>query len=89
MDIFIYFSSKLTMSIDIIEEALDKLLNGNGEVTGTGTGESGSNVDIEIFESDVDEMEYIRFIKTTLQQLQVPQDTIIKFEDKIYSIYQE
>lgn len=40
MDIFIYFFSKLPATLDTIEDALDELLEGEGEVTGGGTGKS-------------------------------------------------
>ncbi|GLO63608.1 hypothetical protein MACH09_41160 [Vibrio sp. MACH09] len=48
MDVFIYFSERLSVGIDVIEDTLDEALDGIGEVTGTGTGEKGSNIDVEV-----------------------------------------
>lgn len=85
MEIFIYFFSKLSTSLDVIEDALDELLDGAGEVTGTGMGESGSNIDIEIFEGDP--VDYIESIREVLKGLQVPDDMVIEVDDEKYRVY--
>lgn len=70
-----YFSPRLTLARDVIEDALNEALGRRGEVTGAGAGERGSNIDIEIFDDgDVDATAVVR---ETLKSLDVPRDTLI------------
>jgi len=46
MDVFIYFNGQIRAGLDEQEDALDAALGGQGEVTGSDTGEIGSNIDI-------------------------------------------
>lgn len=48
MDIFIYFSADSDVERDFVEERLEEILEGKGEVTGGGTGIDGANIDIEL-----------------------------------------
>jgi hypothetical protein len=51
MTVFIYFDSPLNFPIGDLEDDLDAALDGHGEVTGSGTGVGGGNIDIEIRDS--------------------------------------
>ena len=48
--LYIHGSERLPIGLDELEDEIFKLIEGQGDVTGTGTGESGWNIDIE-FES--------------------------------------
>ena len=48
--LYIHGSKRLPMGLDELEDEIFGLIEGQGDVTGTGTGESGWNIDIE-FES--------------------------------------
>lgn len=52
MYINIYFSGKIGLPLSEIEDDLDDLLMGQGEVSGTGTGDAGSNIDIDVFDNE-------------------------------------
>ena len=52
MDVFIYFPPSSGVERDALEDALDDLLGDRGEVTGGGSGVTGSNLDVEIHEDD-------------------------------------
>lgn len=75
MDIFVYIGIGFTSPRDQIEEAIDDLLNGRGEVTGGGSGINGSNIDIEIF--DDNDKEAVQEIKAVLSSFDLPSDTTI------------
>jgi len=40
--------------LDELEDALSAAIAGQAEVTGSGAGEAGSNIDIEVFRDDAD-----------------------------------
>lgn len=46
----IWFDGPMSVDRDDVEDALNSALQGIGEVTGGGTGESGSNLDVEVDE---------------------------------------
>lgn len=48
----IYFPERLPVGLDVIEDEIEAKLADAGEVTGTGTGERGSNIDV-IFDAKV------------------------------------
>ena len=52
MDIFIYLHSKVEVPKDIIEDAIEEVLQGKGEITGGGTG----NLDIEVYDTNESEV---------------------------------
>ena len=84
MQMFIYFYSKLGTPRDEIEDLLQEYLGQSGEVTGGGAGQTGSNIDLEIFEDDNDHLQGVRAV---LRQAAVPADTVIVVEGKRYAIY--
>ncbi|MFC1438201.1 hypothetical protein ABUW04_08020 [Streptacidiphilus sp. N1-10] len=44
----IWFDGPMSVDRDDVEDALNSALQGIGEVTGGGTGETGSNLDVEV-----------------------------------------
>ena len=81
----IYFFSKLSTGRSAIEDDLDEILGDKGEVIEGGSGISGSNIDIEIYEGSA--YDFIESIKTLLQDLEVPKDTAIVIDEKQLSVY--
>ena len=77
--ITIYFFSKLSIGRSVIEDDLDEILGDNGEVIGGGSGVSGSNIDIEIYEGSASN--FIEPIKAVLQDIEVPNDTVIVIDE--------
>ena len=81
MDIFIYFKNDNDIELDEIEEMLDDLLYGKGEVTGTGIGIAGCNLDIELYEKmNIDD------VLTILRKLEFPKDAYCKIAGEKYII---
>jgi hypothetical protein len=78
MDLFICFYERLNCGLDGIEEALDDALHGKGQVTGTGTGECGSNVDIEITDPSITPDTALRLVREALKRFAVPESTRIQ-----------
>ena len=75
-DVFIYSNLPLSCGRDEIEDAVDDVIRGNGEVTGGGSGSSGWNVDVELT-SDADADQHVAAIVVALRQLGVPDDTYL------------
>jgi hypothetical protein len=72
MDIFIYVTGRLSCGIDELEDALDSALGDRGEVTGTGTGQAGSNIDIFIEEGGLSEEQALLLIRRALADYDLP-----------------
>ena len=77
-DLFIYSNLPLTCGRDVVEDAVDDAISGNGEVTGGGSGDAGWNVDVELFSAD-DTDAHVAAIVRTLRELPVPNDTYLVF----------
>ena len=75
MDIFIYYNIKLEVDRDIIEDQIDDFLGEKGEVTGGGSGISGGNIDIEIYDKVNENI--VKELKGFLQELQLPNNTYL------------
>lgn len=69
MDVFIYFEPEENVNIGDLEDEIDKILGDKGEVTGSGMGISGGNIDVELFDKNILE----DFLKE-LRELDFPQD---------------
>ncbi|MBD2767740.1 hypothetical protein IC235_07520 [Hymenobacter sp. BT664] len=82
----IYFYSKLGMGRNAIEDDLDEILADKGEVIGGGSGPSGSNIDIEIYEGSA--ADFLGLIRTALKKLEVPDDTIIVINQERFQVYE-
>jgi hypothetical protein len=84
--ISIYFYSKLSTGRSAIEDDLEEILADKGEVTGGGSGLSGSNIDIDIYEGSA--ADFLEPIRTVLQELDVPDDTVIVIDEERFQVYE-
>ena len=84
--ISIYFYSKLSVGRSAIEEDLEEILADKGEVTGGGSGLSGSNIDIDIYEGSA--ADFLEPIRTLLQEFDVPDDTEIVIGEERFQVYE-
>jgi hypothetical protein len=50
MDVFIYWYGAAPTSRDELEDTIDAILGDKGEVTGSGEGDTGGNIDIEFYQ---------------------------------------
>jgi hypothetical protein len=71
MDVFIYFKEPTGYGLDELEDALIDALGDRGEVTGTGTGEKGSNLDLEFF-AEIDESRALTLVREALAAFSLP-----------------
>jgi len=80
--IIINFKSKLKIGRSAIEDDLDDALEEKGEVTGGGSGISGSNIDIDIYEGSA--LDHLNLIISVLKECEAPTDTEILIDKKVY-----
>ncbi|MGW0575452.1 hypothetical protein ACWD25_05655 [Streptomyces sp. NPDC002920] len=66
----IWLDGPIPVDRDDVEDALNEALAGMGEVVGAGTGESGSNLDVEV-EDDMAKEDVLRRIFAVLSELGV------------------
>jgi len=66
MDLFVYTFEPLRHGLDDLEQAIDEALQGRGEVTGTGTGGKGSNIDVEITDQNMTPAHALSLIRSAL-----------------------
>lgn len=84
--IFIYFFSKLeNIDRDDVEDAINNILGEKGEVTGAGSGASGSNLDVQVYGNPLDFMDAI---KNVLRELEVPADTIVAIGEERFPVFE-
>lgn len=86
MDIFIYMTGGLPCGLDELEDALDSALGDRGEVTGTGTGQAGSNIDVFIEEGELTAEQALLLIRRTLADCEVPASTKIVIDGSEHSL---
>lgn len=86
MEIFVYFGVGLDVPRDEIEEAIDEVLASRGEVTGGGSGNSGTNIDIEIFDNN--DIAAVQDVKNALRNLDLPSDTTIVIDSVRSNLYE-
>jgi len=86
MDVFIYFHERLPVGLDELEDALDAALGDQGEVTGTGTGETGSNLDLLVSDTTMTEQEVVQLIRQSLKKFAIPNTSKIVIGGKTFSI---
>lgn len=77
MDAFIYINGRLPCGLDEIEDALDDALGDHGEVSGTGTGEVGSNIDVTIEDDEMEPAAALAILRSALSRFSLPQSTTI------------
>ena len=79
MNAYIYFKGATGVSLDEIEEALDRAFMDRGEVTGSGLGPAGSNIDLEIFD-DMPADVVRAHVDNVIQELGIRTPVIIEME---------
>lgn len=77
MNMFLYVRERTSIGLDEIEEAINAALQGVGEVTGSGTGVSGSNIDIEILDACVDVSSIVQLIRNALATFNLPHSSVL------------
>ena len=77
MDVFVYFYEPLPCGVDEIEDALDKALRDAGEVTGSGVGAKGSNVDIFISDESLPVARVVDLVRQALLPIHLPESSRI------------
>lgn len=86
MDVFIYFYERLPCGLDEVEDTLERALGDFGEVTGSGTGEKGSNLDLLISDSGPPLNQVLNLIQDALRPLHLPDSSRIVIESKKYAL---
>jgi hypothetical protein len=76
MDVFIYFPPNLGTARDEIEEALEDSLGEVAEVTGGGSGQAGSNVDL-VFNDLVPADKALDILRRALKDLRIHSAKIV------------
>ena len=71
-----------------MEDAIDDELAGKGEVTGIGMGESGSNIDIEIFAESIGKLSALKMIRDGLIHFKIPSSTLIKINGEEFPFHE-
>ena len=84
MEAFIYFYSNSGQALDVFEDALGEVLGDEGEVTGTGSGATGSNFDVEVFEGDA--RRFLDQFREALKREGAPKDAVIVIEGERYPL---
>ena len=88
MFVAIYFNSKLTVPRDEIEDLLEQWFAGQGEVTGSGGGLGGTNIDIEA-DDELGVEEVLSRIRDVLKRINAAPNTEIMVEDQTYPLYEQ
>ena len=86
MDVFVYFRSPLPQARDVFEDALEEQLAGIGEVTGGGSGRTGSNIDVRISSPSIGIPEVVSRVGAILKKVGAPPDTVIDLEGRRYPL---
>jgi len=81
MDIFVYLPSDLPLSREALEEEIETAIGAYGNVTGAGSGPSGSNIDIEIHEPQHFELGQ-KAILELLRKMKLPKGTYLMANGK-------
>lgn len=85
MDAFIYFKEPTGYGLDELEDCLVDALGDTGEVTGTGTGETGANLDIEFFE-EIGESRALDILREALVTFKLPASTEVVIDGRRHKL---
>jgi len=86
MDAFIYTAGRLPCAIDELEDALESALGGRGEVTGSGTGRAGCNLDIAIEDGALSEEQALMLIRRALADYGLPGMTRVVIDGREHTL---
>jgi hypothetical protein len=82
MDAFIYTLERLPCGIDELEEGLNTALARRGEVTGTGTGRAGCDIDVLIEDGPMFEKRSLLLIRRALADYGRPGMTRVVIDER-------
>jgi len=85
IDAFIYFKGPVGYGLDELEDALTHALGVAGEVTGTGGGEGGANLDIEFFE-EIGESRALHILREALVNFSLPDSSEVVIEGRRHNL---
>ena len=86
MDAFLSRTERLPCGLDELEDALDSALGDRGEVTGSGTGRTGSNIDVFIRDDALSEEQDLRLIRRALADYGLPDTTRVVIDGRGHSL---
>jgi hypothetical protein len=86
MDVFIYTYGRMPCGLDEIEDALESVLGDRGEVTGTGTGQAGSNFDLFIKDDTISEEQALLLVRQALADFELPGGTSVIIDGSRYPL---
>jgi hypothetical protein len=87
MDVFIYASPGFGRPRDELEDAIENFLGYKGAVTGSGAGQSGSNIDIEVFNDGSGPEWIVEGLRKILRDFDSPRDAKIVIDRVEYPLY--
>lgn len=85
MDVYIFIPPPLPVPRDEIEQAIEEALDDDGEVTGGGSGESGANIDVELFD-DEHARGQLETIRDVLRRFGVPRGSYVRFGQERFHV---
>lgn len=86
MEIYIYFIPNQETEIDELEDEIEELLDEKGEVTGSGIGSMGANIDIEIYDDEMNRFSINEFL-IGLRKLNFPDGTYYVCDGERHNLY--
>jgi hypothetical protein len=86
MGAFIYMIDRLSCGMDELEDALDSALGDKGEVTGSGTGRAGSNIDLFIRDDAMSQEQALLLIRRALADYGLPGTTRVAIDGREYPL---
>lgn len=86
MDAFIYLPRGLAVGLDEIEDLLDEAFGELGEVTGSGLGEMGSNLDVSIVDGAMSVEQALQKIRHVLTKITPPQSATVVIDGDSFAI---
>jgi hypothetical protein len=82
MIVLLYWDGRCSRAIDVLEDALDRALGEKGEVTGSGTGQAGGNVDLFIKDDAMSDGQVLLLIREALADDELPGSTWVVIDGR-------
>jgi hypothetical protein len=86
MDVYINLIEPCPCGIDELEDALDRALGNRGEVTGAGTGQTGSNIDVFIEDDALSDRQILHLLREALVDYGLPGSTSVVIDGRRYPL---
>jgi hypothetical protein len=84
MNAFVYRNGRWPGGIGELEDALDRALGSSGEVTGSGTGPAGGNIDLFIEDDALSDGQVLQLIRNALADDEVPESIWVVIDGRRY-----